>query len=66
MKFLPEIYDFPSTIMIYGDKVVTIVWLEEPFGFMIKSEEAVKSQKNFFDILWKSGEKIIKLNEIYG
>ena len=53
MKFLPESYDFPSTVMIYGNKVVTIVWLEEPFGFMIKSEEAVKSNINFFELLWK-------------
>ena len=53
MKFLPETYDFPSTIMIYSDRVITIVWLEEPFGFMIKSEEAVKSNMNFFDLLWK-------------
>jgi len=53
MKFLPKTYDFPSTVMIYGDRVVTIVWLEEPFGFVIKSEEAVKSNMNFFEILWK-------------
>ncbi len=57
MKFLPEIYDFPSTIMIYSDKVITIVWLEEPFGFMIKSEEAVKSNMNFFELLWKISKK---------
>ncbi len=57
MKFLPEIYDFPSMVMIYGDKVVTIVWLEEPFGFVIKSEEAVKSNMNFFDLLWKISSK---------
>ena len=57
MKFLPETYDFPSTIIIYGNKVVTIVWLEEPFGFMIKSEEAVKSNMNFFELLWKIARK---------
>lgn len=53
MKFLPKYYEFPSTIMIYGDNAVTIVWTELPFGFMIKSKEAVKSNMNFFDILWK-------------
>jgi len=53
MKFLPETYDFPSMVMIYADKVVTVVWLEEPFAFMIKSKEAVKSNMNFFDLLWK-------------
>jgi HTH-type transcriptional regulator, sugar sensing transcriptional regulator len=53
MKFLPETYDFPSMVMVYADKVVTVVWLEEPFGFMIKSKEAVKSNMNFFELLWK-------------
>jgi len=57
MKFLPESYDFPSNILIYGNKVITIVWLEEPFGFMIKSEEAVKSNMNFFNLLWKIAKK---------
>jgi len=53
MRFLPKEYDFPSTILIYGDKVITIVWTELPFGFMIKSKEAAKSNMNFFNILWK-------------
>ena len=57
MKFLPETYDFPSMVMIYGVRVVTIVWLEDPFAFMIKSEEAVKSNMNFFKLLWKIAKK---------
>jgi len=57
MKFISEDYDFPSTIIIYSEKVVTIVWAETPFGFMIKSKEVVKSNKNFFDILWKTAQK---------
>jgi len=56
MKFLPEHYDFPSTILIYGNKVVTIVWSDLPFGFMIKSKDVAKSNMNFFDILWKVAE----------
>lgn len=57
MKFLPEYYDFPSTIMIYGDKVVTIVWADLPFGFMIKSKDVAKSNMSFFEILWKIAKK---------
>lgn len=57
MKFLPEHYDFPSTIMIYGEKVVTVVWAELPFGFMIKSKENAKSNMNFFEILWKTAKE---------
>lgn len=57
MRFLPETYDFPSTIMIYADKVVTIVWTETPFAFLIKSKEAVKSNCNFFELLWKIAKR---------
>ena len=57
MRFLPKEYDFPSTIMIYGDKTVTIVWTELPFGFMIRSKDAVKSNMNFFEILWKIAKR---------
>ncbi|MDP3026977.1 MAG: helix-turn-helix domain-containing protein [Nanoarchaeota archaeon] len=57
MRFLPETYDFPSMVMVYADKAVTVVWLEEPFGFMIKSKEAVKSNMNFFELLWKIAKK---------
>lgn len=57
MRFLPKDYDFPSTILIYGNKVVTIAWSELPVGFMIKSPEVVKSNNNFFKILWKIAKK---------
>ena len=64
MKFLPEHYEFPSTIIIYGDKVVIIVWTELLFGFLIKSKEVAKSNMNFFDILWKIAKKQINLKII--
>lgn len=54
MKFLPNTYDFPSTILAYGNKVVTIVWSKLPFAFMVTSEEVAKSNMNFFEMLWKS------------
>lgn len=57
MRFLPKSYEFPSLVMIYGNKVITIVWTELPFGFMIRSEEAAKSNMNFFEILWNIAKK---------
>ncbi len=56
-RFLPDSYDFPSTTMIYGDKVATIVWTETPFAFVIKSKEAVKSSLNYFNLLWGTAKK---------
>jgi len=53
MRFLPRSYEFPSTILFSGNVALTIVWTETPFAFFIRSKEAVKSNLNFFDILWK-------------
>jgi hypothetical protein len=55
--FTPEDYIFPSTIMIYGDKVATIVWSDHSFGFVVKSKEVARSHMNFFDISWKIAER---------
>lgn len=57
MRFLSKQLDFPSTTQIYGDKVSIMVWSDPPFAFVIKSKEAVKSYKNFFELLWKSSKK---------
>ncbi len=53
MRFLPKEYEFPSNVLIYGNKVVTIVWADLPFAFLIKSKHAAKSYMNFFKIFWK-------------
>ncbi|MFA6461435.1 MAG: helix-turn-helix domain-containing protein [Candidatus Woesearchaeota archaeon] len=53
MRFLPKSYEFPSTILVSGSLVITVVWTEMPFAFLIRSKEAVKSNLNFFEILWK-------------
>ncbi|MDD4983524.1 MAG: helix-turn-helix domain-containing protein [Candidatus ainarchaeum sp.] len=57
MKFLPKKYDFPSTVLIYGNKTMTFIWTEQPMAISITSEEVYKSNKNFFDILWKIAKK---------
>ena len=52
MKFLPEKYDYPPTNMIYSDKFIIIVWGEQPLAFVVKSNKAVETNKNFFELLW--------------
>lgn len=57
LRFLPEEYDFPSSILIQGNKVITVVWSEQPFAFVVNSEEVAKSNRNFFELLWKIAKK---------
>lgn len=56
IKYSPKQYDFPSTMFIYSDKVVTISWTKQPYGFMIKSKQVVKSNLNFFNMLWNTAK----------
>ncbi len=56
MRFLPKQYQFPSLVMIGTKKVATVVWTEVPFGFLVKSKEAVKGHLTFFEILWKAAK----------
>ena len=57
LKFLPADLDFPSTINIWHNKVATMLWTEQPFAFVIESKEAVKSYRNFFNLLWKLAQQ---------
>jgi len=59
LKFLSEKYEFPSTILIYGEKVTTITWGDLPRGFMIQSEKAAKSYTLFFNRIWNAGKRPI-------
>jgi sugar-specific transcriptional regulator TrmB len=57
LKFLPKEYDFPSTILIQGATTITVVWSEQPFAFVVNSENVTKTNKNFFELLWKIARK---------
>ena len=52
-KYLPENNVMPSTIAVYEDKVLNVVWGEEPIAVLIISEKASESYKNYFNMLWK-------------
>lgn len=56
-KYLPENNVMPSTIAVYEDKVLNVIWGEEPIAILIMSEKASQSYKNFFELLWKISSK---------
>jgi len=56
-KYLPENNVIPSTIAVYGNNVLNIIWGEEPIAILIISEKASQSYKGFFELLWKMGKK---------
>ena len=56
-KLLPDESIMPSTIAVFEDRVVNIIWGEEPIAILIVSEKASQSYKNFFEMLWKIAKK---------
>jgi len=56
VKFLPEKYEFPATIIVYGNKVTIIIWDVSPIGFVLESKKVVKSFLSYSHLIWKIAE----------
>jgi len=57
IRYLPNYLISNMQIVFYKRKAMMIVWVPEPIGFLIESEEVVKSFKTYFDAFWKIAEK---------
>ncbi len=56
VRFLSAKYDFPATTIVYGNRIAVLIWDISPVGFILESEQAVKSFLSYFDLLWNLGE----------
>lgn len=56
-RFLPSEFIFPSTTIIYEDKVFIIMWSAQPIAVLIRGKEISASYKKFFELLWNSSKK---------
>jgi len=57
VKFSPERFEFPSTVIAFGNKVAIITWEPNPTGFLLESKETAKTFLNYFELLWKAARK---------
>lgn len=51
-KFFPKQYSTAIHIWIYGDRVVSLFYGEEPIAFMIKSKKISDGYKKYFNFMW--------------
>lgn len=47
----------PTGIFIFADYVMTVVWLEDPTAFVIKSKKNAEKYKEFFLEMWKTAKE---------
>lgn len=55
-RYLPESYASPVSTNIYADKVVIIVWSQEPIAVLIKDKVISETYKKYFDLLWNTAK----------
>lgn len=51
IRYLP--YRLPTGVIIFGNKVATLVWQDIPTAFVIESKQVAESYKKFFQDMWK-------------
>ena len=56
IRFLPQYLIGNTEIVFYKNKVFIAIFTKEPKGFLIENDEAVKSFKSYFEVLWKVGK----------
>ena len=50
---LPKDLCSPMVILIFGNKVIQILWGKQSFGFVLESEEIKESFMKYFNYFWK-------------
>jgi len=61
VRYLPEGFETPSHIYIYGNKVAISIWvLDHPFGIIIENGEVRKRFTEFFEWFWRMSCKSIQ------
>jgi ABC-type Fe3+/spermidine/putrescine transport system ATPase subunit len=48
-----EVTHAPHVIFIYGEKVVNVIWEDEPLAFIIDNKYVSENHKEYFKYLWK-------------
>jgi len=57
IRFLPEKYMNPVGINVYGEKVATIVWADEPLAILINNNQVAEAYKKYFNFMWERAKK---------
>lgn len=56
-RFLPKGFTSTCSIEIFGDRVASMYWGDEPFVVVIVSKIIAEGYKKYFDFMWENSEK---------
>jgi len=53
IRYLPQKYQSPVAVNIYGHKTAIILWAKQPIVIAIREKEIADAYKNYFELMWK-------------
>ena len=53
IRYLPQKYESPVAVNIYGNKTAIILWAKQPIVIAIREKEIANAYKNYFELMWK-------------
>lgn len=52
-KYISKEYFYPSSTVVYGNKIAILVWSEPFLTILIENKEVADSYRGYFELLWK-------------
>ena len=56
-KFIPKEYFSHVIWWVYANKLVLVLWRDEPIAVLIESADFVRTYRNFFKLIWRVARK---------
>ncbi|MCA9496678.1 MAG: hypothetical protein KC589_07045 [Nanoarchaeota archaeon] len=56
-RFFPDVVNSPAVTNIFGDKIIILIWTDEPEGILIENEASARAYKSYFDFMWNNAIK---------
>jgi len=53
IRYLPQKYENPVAMNIYGNKTAIILWAKQPIVIAIREKEIADAYRNYFELMWK-------------
>jgi len=55
-RYLKSDYLFPSSVWIYGNKIIMFIWNPPYFAMVINNKDVARTYKNYFEFFWQAAK----------
>lgn len=56
-RYFPNSVESSVVTNIFGDKIIILIWTDEPEGILIENKASAMGYKSYFDFMWENAKK---------